>query len=198
MAVPYAKTKQGYEIQFGTNHIGHALFTKLLLPTILKTADLPNADVRIINISSYGHNFAPSGGIIFDQIGAEAQSTNARYGSSKLANILHARSLAQKYPQITATSVHPGIILTDLYTSVSEGAAARLFLQHIMSRFAQTVPEGARNQLWAATGPRESVRQAYFYTPIGKADAGSKYAQDEALQQKLWEYTEGELAKYGY
>ena len=160
MAVPYAKTKQGYEIQFGTNHLGHALLTKLLLPTILGTADLPGADVRIINISSFGHNFAPRGGIIFDQIGAENESANARYGSSKLANILHARSLASRYPQITAKSVHPGIILTDLYTSVAEGTVPGLFLQHVVSRFAQTVPEGSRNSFWAAVGPRESVKQA--------------------------------------
>lgn len=198
MGVPYSKTKQGYEIHFGTNHMGHALFTKLLLPTILKTAALPGSDVRIINVSSYAHTLAPRGGIIFDQIGAEAQSANARYGSSKLANILHTRSLARKYPQITATSVHPGVILTDIFASVAGGVVMSLFLQHVVPRFAQTVPEGARNHLWAAVGPRESARQAYFYNPVGKADAGNKYAQDEGLGQKLWDYTEGELAKHGY
>lgn len=55
MATPYEKTKEGYEIQFGTNHVGHAMFTKLLLPTLLKTAEQPGADVRVVNVSSAGH-----------------------------------------------------------------------------------------------------------------------------------------------
>lgn len=67
MAVPYSKTEDGYEIQFGTNHMGHALLTKLLLPTMLRTAEESGSDVRIVNLSSEGHNMAPRGGIIYDQ-----------------------------------------------------------------------------------------------------------------------------------
>lgn len=107
MAVPWSKTKEGYEIQFGTNHMGHALLTKLLLPTLLKTAEAPNSDVRVINLASEGHMFAP--GIIYDQDALEPYQTFRRYGQSKLANILHARELQRRYPQITATSLHPGV-----------------------------------------------------------------------------------------
>jgi len=64
MVVPYSKTKENYEIQFGTNHMGHALLTKLLLPTLLSTAEKLGSDVRVINLSSEGHYFAP--GIIYD------------------------------------------------------------------------------------------------------------------------------------
>ena len=56
MAVPWSMTEDGYEIQFGTNHMGHALLTKLLMPTMLKTAEEPGSDVRVINLSSEGHN----------------------------------------------------------------------------------------------------------------------------------------------
>ena len=114
MAVPAATTQEGYEIQFGTNHIGHALLTKLLLPTMLKTAEEPNADVRIINLSSMGHQMAPTKGIDFDNLSLSNSSPWTRYGQSKLANILFAKELAKRYPTITSISVHPGIIKTDV------------------------------------------------------------------------------------
>lgn len=114
MAVPYSKTKENYEIQFGTNHMGHALLTKLLLPTLLSTAEKPGSDVPVINLSSEGHSFAP--GIIYDQGRLESYYTFRHYGQSKLANILHARELQRRYPSITATALNPGVLLTNLYT----------------------------------------------------------------------------------
>merc|ERR1711977_120003 len=119
MATPYSKTNEGYEIQFGTNHMGHALFTKLLLPTLLKTAETPGADVRVVNLSSEGHNMAPNGGILFDQAALEKVGPWARYGQAKLANILHARELQKHHPSLTATALHPGVIVTDLYNPFS-------------------------------------------------------------------------------
>ena len=58
MALPEGQTKEGYEIQFGTNHVGHALLTKVLIPAFLKTAGT-GADVRIVNLTSEGHKLAP-------------------------------------------------------------------------------------------------------------------------------------------
>ncbi|KAG9622101.1 oxidoreductase, partial [Aureobasidium melanogenum] len=88
MSVPYSTTKQGYEIQFGTNHMGHALLTKLLMPVLLKTAEDPKADVRVVSLSSEGHQLARGCGILYDQAAAETYGTWSRYGSAKLANIL--------------------------------------------------------------------------------------------------------------
>lgn len=68
MATPPGLTKDGYEIQFGTNHVGHALLIKLLLPTMIETAKLPGADVRVISLSSEGAAGHPSGGIIFKDL----------------------------------------------------------------------------------------------------------------------------------
>ncbi|GAB7338847.1 hypothetical protein MBLNU457_5536t2 [Dothideomycetes sp. NU457] len=198
MAMPYSKTAQGYEIQFGTNHMGHALFTKLLMPTLLKTAEQPGADVRVVNLSSYGHNLAPSGGIIWDQEKAEQISTNARYGSSKLANILHARMLGEKYPQITAVAVHPGVIMTELYASVKKGTAARFVLGAVAPLVFASTQDGAKNTLWAATAPEERVKKDFYYEPIGKAGCGSKNAKDHDLAVELWDWTEEELKKHGY
>lgn len=199
MALPYSKTKQDYEIQFGTNHMGHALLTKLLLPSLLKTAEQPGADVKIINLSSAGHHMAPSAGIIFDQNKLESCYTWTRYGNSKLANILHARSLTKKYPQITSAAVHPGVILTDLYASQkSSSAIMRWSIGTVGGLVMGDVHTGALNQLWACTAPRDQVRKSVFWNPVGKASSGSGNAKNEALAEKLWVYTEEELKKHGY
>ena len=82
MACPADTTAEGYEIQFGTNHIGHALFTKLLTPTMQNTAEQQGSDVRIINLTSMGHQLAPSGGIVFDSLKSKQENINTwqRYG----------------------------------------------------------------------------------------------------------------------
>ena len=204
MAVPYGTTKEGYEIQFGTNHMGHALLTKLLLPTMLETAKQPGADVRIVNLSSAGHQLAVSKGIEFDQEVLEQQATWRRYGSSKLANILFARSLAEQYPQITSVSLHPGVILTDLFNSIRANIFLKigLWVYGLLGMFLPghyKSPEGgALNSTWCATVPKEELENGGYYMPVGQKAGGSKWARDEGLQKKLWEWTEEELVKHGY
>lgn len=195
MAVPYSKTKEGYEIQFGTNHMGHALLTKLLLPKLLKTAEQPDSDVRVIDVSSEGHMMAP--GIIYDQGKLESYLTWRRYGLSKLANILHARELQRRYPSITATSLHPGVIATDLYASqLQNNIIMKVFLPFIKPFFLD-VPNGAKNQLWAATAPKDEVKKSYYWKPVGSASKGSPYhAQKEPLAKELWEWTEEQIKKW--
>lgn len=200
MAVPYSTTKQGYEIQFGTNHMGHALLTKLLMPVLLKTAEDPNADVRVVTLSSTGHQMAPRNcGIIYDQVAAETYGTWPRYGSAKLANILHSRGLTSHYPSITAVSVHPGVIKTDLFaTTQRDNMIIRYGIAAVGGLFMQTVPQGTKNQLWACTADKEEVRQGYYFTPVGNKNPGTSWAQDTKKVEELWEWTEKELAKHGY
>lgn len=195
MAVPYSKTKEGYEIQFGTNHLGHALLTELLLPTLLKTAEQPGSDVRVVDVSSEGHNLAP--GIIYDQDALEKYHTFRRYGQSKLANILHARELQRRNPSITAVSLHPGVIATDLYASQLEtNILARVFLPFI-KLFFMDVPNGAKNQLWAATASKEEVEKSYYWKPVGVASKGNPfYARKADLAKELWEWTEEQFKKW--
>ncbi|KAI9716770.1 MAG: hypothetical protein M1812_005110 [Candelaria pacifica] len=199
MATPMSETKEGYEIQFGTNHIGHALLTKLLMPTLLKTAEEPNADVRIVNLSSFGHNMAPSGGIIYETAKLGKEGPWARYGQSKLANILFTKELARRYPSITSVAVHPGIIKTDLYVPTNESSMVMRYGMMVFSGlFMKDVAEGAKNQLWAATSKDKGIVSGGYYDPIGKKSGGSNYAKDGELAKKLWEWTEGELVKNGY
>ncbi|CZT16990.1 related to alcohol dehydrogenase homolog Bli-4 [Ramularia collo-cygni] len=192
MAVPWSKTQEGYEIQFATNHLGHALLTKLLLPTLLKTAEEPNSDVRVINVSSEGHMMAP--GIIYDQEKLETYNTWRRYGQSKLANILHARELQRRYPQITATSLHPGVIITDLYASQMKSNPILRVALPLAKSLLTDVPGGAKNTLWAATSNKEVVRTSWYWKPVGSRSGGSFWhAQKADLAKELWEWTEEQL-----
>ncbi|KAF2157247.1 NAD(P)-binding protein [Myriangium duriaei CBS 260.36] len=202
MNSPYSLTPEGYEVQFGTNHMGPALLTHLLLPTLLRTAEDPNADVRVVNLTSEAYKMAQlSGGLCLDPTKSKRYFTMVRYGGSKLANMLHARALGRKYPQITAVSVHPGVIDTQLFDS-SRALWKKIplvggALAGWMTGRLGTVADGARNQLWAATAEREKVRSGFYFTPVGVKDNGNRYSSQEHAE-KLWVWTEGELKKHGY
>ncbi|TKX21456.1 short-chain dehydrogenase-like protein 12 [Elsinoe australis] len=200
MAVPFALTPQNYDIQFGTNHMGHALLTKLLLPTLLQTAE-SSPDVRIINLSSVGHNLAAlSGGLILDPTRAANAYSFTRYGTAKLANLLHARALRDRYPQLTITSCHPGEINTQLYAPQQNLWKGTWVVGWIWGQFWRvlgTVEDGVRNQLWCAVGEREEVRKGYYFTPVGRRSAGGLYTGREEAE-RLWEFTERELKKFGF
>lgn len=197
MATPPGLTKDHYEVQFGTNHMGHALLTKLLIPVLEKTAKLPNTDVRIVALSSKGHNWVPRGGIVFDSLKTDASGmgTYARYGQSKLANILFIRQLAKQYPQFTCVAVHPGVV----HTNLAAGATGSPWpFQHLvgLSRFVlTTVEDGVKNQLWASVA--KEVKNGEYYEPVGIGGKASAFAQNDELAKKLWDWTEEELGKRG-
>ncbi|KAL3424003.1 oxidoreductase [Phlyctema vagabunda] len=192
MALPPSTTKEGYEMQFGTNHVGHALLTKLLLPTLLKSAEGEH-DVRVVALSSIGHVFAPSSGVDFNTIKTDQKDTStwARYGASKLANILFIRELARRYPSIKAMAVHPGVVATNLYATFEGDSLVGKANQVLKRIFYQTTESGTRGQLWAATS--KDVVSGEYYTPIGVLGQGTGLSKDVKLAEKLWDWTEGEL-----
>ena len=204
MATPPGTTEQGYEIQFGTNHVGHALLTKLLIPTLLETAEKPGADVRVISLSSVGHAMAPvRKGIDFSLVKTDMSSsfTFIRYGQSKLANILFIKELAKQYPQITAVSIHPGVVNTELYRSTAKWLVLGSAIDLARRWAYTTVQDGAKNQLWASTARKGKegkgeVQSGEYYTPIGVQGQGNRWSKDEELAEKLWIWTETELKQY--
>ncbi|KAK8467513.1 hypothetical protein PHAVU_007G072600 [Phaseolus vulgaris] len=120
MACPFKLSADKIELQFATNHIGHFLLTNLLLDTMKKTSRETKKEGRIVNVSSEAHRFAYSEGIRFDKINDKPSYNNWRaYGQSKLANILHANELAKRLKEdgveISANSLHPGTITTNLF-----------------------------------------------------------------------------------
>jgi NAD(P)-dependent dehydrogenase (short-subunit alcohol dehydrogenase family) len=203
MAVPAATTVNGYEIQFGINHIGHALLTKLLLSILLKTAAEPGADVRVVCLSSIGHISTPWNGIQFGELKGTMKwyPSLVRYAQSKLANILFAKELARRYPTITSVAVHPGVVDTELYRTMFSGwmglGKVMIAAQKVLYT---SVEEGAKNQLWGATAKKGEgkgeLKSGEYYTPVGLAGNGSWKSEDKDLAGKLWEWTENELEGY--
>jgi NAD(P)-dependent dehydrogenase (short-subunit alcohol dehydrogenase family) len=199
MAVPAGKTASGQEIQLGTNHVGHFLLTKLLLPTLQKTAKEQHADVRIISVSSEAQNLAPNLDTILSTEKLSATSTWTRYGASKAANVMFAAELARRHPEITSVSLHPGVIKTDLYIPNSQtNPVVRYGAMVFGSLIFGDVPTGALNQLWAAAGAsKEELSNGGYYTPVGKL-RNNKWARDDEAGRKLWKWTEKELAAAGH
>ena len=199
MATPPGTTAEGYEKQFGTNHMGHALLTNLLLPTLKMTAaaTAPPQDVRVITLSSLSERWAPPGETYsFDRLKTDLASisTTARYGISKIANVHYAAELARRHPEIRSVSVHPGVVNTGLTSNLT---IARPYLKPILpiiGFFVTPVAAGAKNQLWAATS--QDAKSGEFYHPVGVAGKGSKLSKDEKLAKELWEWTDEELARY--
>ena len=199
MATPPGETKEGYEIQFGTNHMGHALLTRLLMPILQSTAKEPGADVRIVNMSSEGHNLARQGAAtILNQEKLKQLHAWPRYGYSKLANLFFTRELAARYPEITSVAIHPGVIKSDLWASSQKSNYFVMAGMMVMGSFMGTVQQGALNQTWAATGKREDLQSGAYYKPVGNKAEGGGYAGDAKLAKQLWEWTEKELVDKGY
>jgi len=193
-----AQSREGYELQFGTNHMGHALLTQLLMPTLLRTAALPGADVRVVVLSSVSHRtFAPKGGIDFGSLKTTggAYGPLALYGQSKLANILFVKGMARRYPQIKSVAVHPGTVASDIWGK-AEGVNAilRWVVKPIVWLVASTCADGAKTQLWASTAG--GVQSGAYYEPVGKPNTESKIAKNPAMIEKMWDWTEKELQSH--
>ncbi|KAM0425874.1 hypothetical protein ACHAPT_008812 [Fusarium lateritium] len=194
MGCPPGQTKEGYETHFGVNHVGHALLLKLLTPLLIKTAsEPPRADVRIVSVSSIAHKFSVSDGIKFDVLktNGESESSNSLYGQSKLANLVYAREFAERHPELTSVSIHPGIVKTDLQTSAGN-LIMRAFQRFIVPLIGDEVQEGAKSQLWAATA--KDVASGEYYEPVGVAGRANALSKNKELGKQLWDWTEKELA----
>lgn len=178
--------------------MGHALLTKLLLLALLKTAEEPNSDVRVTVLASSAHQYAPKKGILFDTLKNEAENldTITRYGQSKLANVLYAKELARRYPKLTTSSLQPGLVTTNLASTMSNDSWIMRIAWNITTAFIGVdVPTGTLNQLWALTS--KDVISGTYYEPIGRTGLGNPHTNDQALAKQLWDWTENELKDEG-
>lgn len=213
MCVPPGFTTDGYEMHFGTNHVGHALLIKLLLPLLEKTASSPvSSDVRVVIYTSAAAMLPmlPGGAIDFDKLRTKQDlwlGGLRLYGQSKVANLVYARKLAEYHPKITAVSIHPGVAFTGLVNDIPS-FADRWFIKITSTASGQTksVQEVAWNGCWAATAPLKGkgvcsnklgeVESGTFYEPVGIKGKLQNKTGDEALAQELWDWTEKELADW--
>ena len=118
-----------------------------------------------------------------------------RYGQSKLANILYAKALAKNYPGIKTLVIHPGIINTELVSGLSFAQRAFILLAKLGTGYL-TEEQGAYNSVWAATAKKDEVKTGEFYIPVGKRGPYTKLIESEKNAKELWDWTQGELAKF--
>ena len=189
MALPYGKTAQGFEMQFGTNHLGHFALTGLLLDRIKASAN-----PRVTVLSSTAHRM---GAIGFDDLQSEQNYGRWKaYGQSKLANLMYAYEFARRAKAagspIVVTAAHPGYAATKLQGKTES------FMDRVMAvgnLMAQSAEAGAWPTLYAATADIPSGSYAGpggFMEQRGKAKlVGSTGAsKDEAAAKRLWEVSE--------
>ncbi|MCB1217864.1 SDR family NAD(P)-dependent oxidoreductase [bacterium] len=203
MACPFGHTADGHEMQFGTNHLGHFLFTGLLLPALLRSGS-----ARVVNLSSRGHRFSP---VQFDDIGFEQRGYDKwlAYGQAKTANILHAVELDRRFAAqgLRAFAVHPGAIITELGRHMSEQD-----IEQVMARIQDTdtliksIPMGAATSCYAATAPEldglggrylADCQLAEINDDPASAQGLASYAVDPGNAARLWELSE-ELCGTGF
>ncbi|KAF2806220.1 NAD(P)-binding protein [Mytilinidion resinicola] len=170
MTGPLGVTKEGYEVQFGTNHVGHALLTRLLMPVLERTAAEPGSDVRIINLSSSSQVvFAPKAGLLLD----------------KLANVYFTKGLAKHYPQIKSVAVNPGGVQTGLADRLNATYPHLKPLFALMRLVFVDVSVGAHGQLWASTAVSADVKSGALYYPGAKEHEGRPLMNDPGMVDSL-------------
>jgi NAD(P)-dependent dehydrogenase (short-subunit alcohol dehydrogenase family) len=191
MYTPKSTTKDGFELQFGTNHLGHFALTGLLLDRLL-----PVAGSRVVTVSSVGHRIRAA--IHFDDLQWErGYSRVGAYGQSKLANLLFTyelqRRLASRGTTIAAAA-HPGVSDTELMRNMPRPLVMAVGL--VAPLFFQGAAPGALPTLRAATDP--GVRGGQYFGPDGfgqsrgypKVVGSSAQSHDAELQRRLWAVSE--------
>jgi NAD(P)-dependent dehydrogenase (short-subunit alcohol dehydrogenase family) len=191
MMPPYSKTADGFELQFGTNHLGHFALTALLLDLILKTENS-----RIVTVSSGAHG---SGKLDFDDLNWEKRKYKKMrtYADSKIANLYFTYVLQEKLEKAGSKTIavvsHPGWTGTDLQRHVG-------LFKFLNRFFSQGIDMGALPTLYAATAP--DVKGSDYYGPSGwkemkgyptKVDS-NELSHDKDIAKQLWEVSE-ELTK---
>ncbi|KAJ5158292.1 uncharacterized protein N7500_007943 [Penicillium coprophilum] len=201
MATGFALTEDGHERQFATNHLGHFLFTNLVIEKILKSAS-----PRVVNVSSDGHRLSPIRWGDHNFQNEETYNKWVAYGQSKTSNILMAVSLAQKLGSkgLLAYSLHPGVIFcttlardVDWTIDLPELRAVDKFLgnkEGWMDFKPKSPQEGAATHVYAAFEPTIRVHNGAYLQDSHVADPWTEtvkpWATDKLEAERLWRLSE--------
>lgn len=193
MFTPFGRTRDGFELQIGTNHFGHFELTRLLIPELTAAGG-----ARIVVLSSGGHVM---GDVDFEDPNWERRDYDkfAAYGASKTANILHAVEADRRLREagIRAYAVHPGTVATSLARYMTRTDFSRL-----RELAAENSPEqsagfldlakpeqGAATQVWAAVSP-ELAGQGGLYLEECRISEAAAHARDRPRAAELWDLSE--------
>jgi len=186
-------TKQGIELTFGVNHLGHFLLTNLLLPRL--TASAPS---RIINLASVGHHMAFRG-MRFDDLQSEKRyAAMEAYGRSKLANVLFSRELAKRLEGtgVTANAVHPGPVRSGFGMDGDLKGLTGLG-NKLIRPFEISSAAGAKTSVFLATSPAVEGKTGLYWVRSKPGHMSAQARNDEQATQ-LWDASEKLLASVGY
>lgn len=177
-------TSQGYELQFGVNHLGHFLLTKRLLPALLCARE-----ARVLTISSDAHYH---GQIDFASLQGNGSSRGysgyRAYAQSKLANVLFSKEFGRRHPEIMANSLHPGLVRTRLTNK--NGNWFNRIAWTMYKPFMRSSACGACTPVYLATSPEVRDVTGRYFDEKQCLQKPSPAACDEALAARLWEYSE--------
>jgi NAD(P)-dependent dehydrogenase (short-subunit alcohol dehydrogenase family) len=194
MACPQAKTTDGFEMQFGTNHLGHFLVTCLLAPAL--RAGAPS---RVVSVSSRGHHMSP---VVFEDLHFEHRPYDKwlSYGQAKTANVLFAVALERRLGAhgVHANALHPGAIITELGRHLQREDIKLMLTRNPGMQF-KSVEAGAATSVFAATAPEIEGRGGLYLedchiASINEApdalDGVKPYALDPDSAERLWAVSE--------
>lgn len=191
MYTPFEHTAEGFEMQFGTNHVGHFLLTCLLVPQLL--ADPP---ARVVNLSSGGHMGSD---IVWDDVNFERRDYDkfSAYGQSKTANILFSVELDRRLADrgVHAYAVHPGMIATELGRYMTKDDFQALMDRAKASPSGgmpayKTVEQGAATSVWAATAAELDDQGGTYLADAEVTDRHAPWARDPESAARLWALSE--------
>ena len=171
-------TKDGFELTFGTNHLGHYLFTRLLLERLKQSGP-----ARIVNVASASHYQAR--GIDWHALRQKTRSRTGlpEYSVSKLSNVLFTKELARRLEgtNVTTYALHPGVVATDAWRRIPSP------VRWVMKRFMATPEEGAQTSLRCATAPELASESGRYYDKDGRERKPARLADDTELAKTLWD-----------
>ncbi|GAN03771.1 retinol dehydrogenase 13-like [Mucor ambiguus] len=188
------QTKDGFEMQFGTNYLGHFLLTELLLQKSMISLD-ELQPARVINLSSHAMLF---GHIDFDDIHFERRKYTGwkAYTQSKLANVMYANYLDRSYKGLIANSVHPGMVRTQFAKNSGMFHILDIALYPIFYLLSNSPAQGAQTSIYLASSPDIQSGGMYYMNSKTFTMLKNRESQDEKIQEKLYIYSKNAVGEY--